>query len=80
MYECMFTYECMYFVGNDNVGVKEDYPFWYLGQKFFDVTKSVAEELADWFEDPAILSDWLLEQQERMVFSQPLVTQCFGPQ
>lgn len=63
----------LYALGNDEVGVKEDYPFWYLGQKFFEATKTVAGELADWFEDPAILSDWLLDQQERMVFSQPLV-------
>eukprot|EP01036_Dinobryon_divergens_P024742 gene24742-33216_t len=64
--------------GNDEVGVKEDYPFWYLGQKFFEATKTVAGELADWFEDPAILSDWLLDQQERMVFSQPLAVSPFA--
>jgi hypothetical protein len=50
------------------------YPFWYLGQKFFDGTKAVAVELSDWFEDPAIVSEWLVNQQERMVFSQPLVS------
>ena len=27
---------------------------------------AIASELSDWFEDPAIISDWLLEQQERM--------------
>jgi hypothetical protein len=48
-------------------------PFWYLGSRFFQVTKSVAEELADWFEDPTMVSDWLVNQQERMVFNQPLV-------
>ena len=53
---------------------KKDYPFWYLGQKFFEASKTVAVELADWFEDPAIVSEWLLGQQEKMVFSQPLVS------
>jgi len=53
-------------------------PFWYLGQKFFRVTEKVAEELADWFEDPAILSDWLVSQQEHMVFNQPLEVSPFA--
>lgn len=56
--------------GNDG---REKDPFWYLGRRFFRVTEKVAEELADWFEDPAILSDWLVSQQEHMVFNQPLV-------
>eukprot|EP00599_Poterioochromonas_sp_BG-1_P003521 CAMPEP_0173143820 /NCGR_PEP_ID=MMETSP1105-20130129/6885_1 /TAXON_ID=2985 /ORGANISM="Ochromonas sp., Strain BG-1" /LENGTH=451 /DNA_ID=CAMNT_0014057423 /DNA_START=522 /DNA_END=1873 /DNA_ORIENTATION=+ len=33
--------------------LKIKFPFWYLGQKFFYVTTSMAKELADWFEDPA---------------------------
>lgn len=48
-------------------------PFWYLGENFFKASKAVAQELADWFQDPAIVSDWLVQQQERMVFTQPLV-------
>ena len=47
--------------------------FWFLGQSFFRDTKRVATELADWFEDPAILSDWLYSQQQHMVLEQPLV-------
>lgn len=63
-----------WYVGEEDIEHgSEDYPFWYLGQKFFGATKKVAEELADWFEDPAIVSDWLVHQQERMVFGQPLV-------
>jgi hypothetical protein len=49
-------------------------PFWFVGQNFFDVTKAMAAELADWFDDPAILSEWLLSQQQRMVLQQPLVS------
>jgi hypothetical protein len=54
--------------------LKESLPFWYLGQQFFQITKQVAAELADWFEDPTLLSDWLISQQEKMVFNQPLVS------
>lgn len=53
-------------------------PFWYLGQNFFRMTKTVASELADWFEDPEILSDWLVSQQEKMVLSQPLEVSPFA--
>lgn len=52
---------------------KENSPFWFVGQNFFRATQQVAAELADWFEDPAILSDWLYSQQQHMVFEQPLV-------
>ena len=41
-------------------------PFWFLGQNFFRLTNNVASELADWFEDPEILSDWLVSQQEKV--------------
>jgi hypothetical protein len=34
---------------NTNNNNNENYPFWYFGQQFFDATKSVAEELADWY-------------------------------
>ena len=53
-------------------------PFWYVGQKFFRATETAARELSDWFEDPAILSDWLVQQQQRMVFQQPLEVSPFG--
>lgn len=51
-----------------------DAPFWYLGQRFFQVSKTIATELADWFEDPAILSDWLVSQQEHGILNKPLVS------
>jgi len=53
-------------------------PFWFLGQGFLQSTSNVASELSDWFEDPAILSDWLLEQQERMIIGQPLAVSPFA--
>lgn len=51
-----------------------DTPFWFLGQKFFRATTAVATELADWFQDPALLSGWLVKQQVRMVLQQPMVS------
>lgn len=45
----------------------------HIGEKVLEGSRFVAKELADWFEDPAILSDWLLNQQDRMVFNPPLV-------
>jgi len=48
-------------------------PFWYIGQRFFQKTREIAAELDDWFQDPSILSEWLLEQQQHMVLGQPLV-------
>jgi len=60
---------------SDSPSIKSrDSPFWFVGQNFFDVTKAMAAELADWFDDPAILSEWLLSQQQRMVLQQPLVS------
>eukprot|EP01038_Epipyxis_sp_PR26KG_P009534 gene9534-12842_t len=53
----------------DTILNEEEAPYWYLGQKFYQVTNSVANELADWFEDPTIVSDWLVNQQERMAVS-----------
>ena len=53
---------------------QQDAPFWYVGQRFFQGTRAVAKELADWFEDPAFLSEWLLDQQQRMVLEQPFVS------
>lgn len=57
---------------NDNA------PFWYLGQKFFQATGKIGAELADWFEDPALLSDWLVSQQEHGLLNKPLVSQQFS--
>ena len=53
---------------------KQSTPFWYLGQNFFRATESIAGELADWFDDPAILSDWLVSQQVKMIQEQPFVS------
>ena len=53
-------------------------PFWFIGQNFFRMTTSVAEELADWFEDPEILSEWLVSQQEKMIRNQPLAVSPFA--
>ena len=53
-------------------------PFWYLGQRFFQGTKMAATELADWFQDPEILSEWLVNQQERMILDQPLAVSPFA--
>ena len=49
-------------------------PFWYLGQNFFRATEVIAGELADWFDDPAILSEWLVSQQVKMLQEQPMVS------
>eukprot|EP00607_Mallomonas_marina_P008373 CAMPEP_0182424426 /NCGR_PEP_ID=MMETSP1167-20130531/10640_1 /TAXON_ID=2988 /ORGANISM="Mallomonas Sp, Strain CCMP3275" /LENGTH=268 /DNA_ID=CAMNT_0024604241 /DNA_START=743 /DNA_END=1552 /DNA_ORIENTATION=+ len=53
-------------------------PFWYIGQRFFQDTEAVGKELADWFEDPMILSDWLVNQQQRMILRQPLEVSPFA--
>lgn len=39
----------------------------FLGQKVIQLTSLVTQELTDWFEDPSTTSDWLMQQQERMV-------------
>jgi len=57
---------------------KEEAPFWYIGQRFFQASEAVGKELADWFEDPEILSDWLVSQQQRMVLQQPLAVSPFA--
>ena len=54
------------------------FPYWFLGQRFFEVTEGVAQELSDWLGDPSIVSDWLVEQQEHMVFNQPLEVSPFA--
>ena len=56
----------------------DDAPFWYLGQRFFENTEIIAKELADWFEDPTLLSEWLVSQQQRMVLEQPLEVSPFA--
>jgi hypothetical protein len=77
---CIIRNQCFLSKNDGNVSGQakstneEDALFWFIGQKFFRVTKAVAQELADWFEDPALLSDWLVNQQQRMVFEQPLVS------
>lgn len=66
--------------GNPTVPFKnpaDESPFWFIGQKFFRASTAVAQELADWFEDPAMLSDWLVKQQQRSILEQPLVHTSF---
>lgn len=59
---------------NDNDEAKANSISWIFGDKFFRATKSVAAELADWFEDPTLLSEWLIKQQQRSILQQPLVS------
>lgn len=54
--------------------------FWFVGQKFFKASTVIASELADWFQDPAIVSEWLVSQQQRMVLQQPLVSVILSSQ
>eukprot|EP00640_Fibrocapsa_japonica_P001555 CAMPEP_0113936784 /NCGR_PEP_ID=MMETSP1339-20121228/3582_1 /TAXON_ID=94617 /ORGANISM="Fibrocapsa japonica" /LENGTH=384 /DNA_ID=CAMNT_0000939335 /DNA_START=410 /DNA_END=1564 /DNA_ORIENTATION=+ /assembly_acc=CAM_ASM_000762 len=53
-------------------------PTGFIGTDFFRSSRAIAEELADWFEDPTILSDWLLEQQEKMILNEPMEVSPFG--
>ena len=57
---------------------KQDIPLWFIGQKFFRVSTSIAQELADWFQDPALLSEWLVSQQQRVVLEQPFAVSPFA--
>lgn len=53
-------------------------PFWFVGQGFFKTTKNIAEELSDWFEDPQILSEWLVQQQEHSIKTMPFAVSPFA--
>lgn len=62
-------------------GPVDSAPWWYrflLFPRFFQATNSVAEELSDWFQDPAILSEWLVQQQQRMIIMQPFEVSPFA--
>jgi hypothetical protein len=50
----------------------------YVGERFFQLSRVLATELADWFEDPTILSEWLVDQQQRVVFDNPLAVSPFA--
>ena len=63
---------------NGELTEDKKYPFWYVGQRFFSVTENIAEELADWFGDPTLVSDWLVDQQEHMVLRQPFEVSPFA--
>lgn len=56
----------------------ENEPFWYLGSRFFKATDGIARELSDWFEDPQILSEWLVEQQEHTIKTMPFAVSPFA--
>ena len=45
-------------ISSNTAGGTRDYPFWYVGQQFFSASRTIANELADWFGDPSIVSDW----------------------
>jgi hypothetical protein len=57
---------------------EDDGPAWVIGEKFFQLSRKLAEELADWFEDPTLLSEWLVNQQQRVVFEKPLAVSPFA--
>ena len=61
-----------------NRETNEDAPNWFIGERFFQLSRNIAAELADWFEDPTLLSDWLVEQQQRVVFDNPLAVSPFA--
>jgi hypothetical protein len=63
--------------GRDSDG-NENEPFWYLGSRFFKATEGIAREMSDWFEDPQILSEWLVQQQEHSIKSMPLAVSPFA--
>ena len=64
--------------GNSNSETSKDGPFWFFGQGFFKATKNIAEELSDWFEDPQILSEWLVQQQEHSIKTMPFAVSPFA--
>ena len=72
------TEKVFFGTGSTETGEPPHAPFWFIGQNFFRMTTSVAEELADWFEDPEILSEWLVSQQEKMIRTQPLAVSPFA--
>ena len=61
-------------MADTEANLSKDAPFWYIGQRFFQVTNGIGKELSDWFEDPAILSEWLLSQQQHGLLNTPLVS------
>ena len=48
-------------------------PLWLLSHGLTEVSEVIAGELADWFDDPAILSEWLVSQQVKMTPDQSIV-------
>lgn len=59
-------------------GESDREPFWYLGSRFFKATEGIAKELSDWFEDPQILSEWLVQQQEHSIKTMPFAVSPFA--
>ena len=51
----------------------ESNPLWLLSNSLTKVTEGIAGELADWFDDPAILSEWLVSQQVKVTPDQSIV-------
>ena len=65
-------------IQRQNQETNEDAPNWFIGERFFQLSRKIAAELADWFEDPSLLSDWLVEQQQRVVFDNPFAVSPFA--
>lgn len=60
-------------LGADTAKPKEQSnSFWNI----LHATEVVTGELADWFEDPTILSEWLVSQQVKMTPEQTVVRYC----
>jgi hypothetical protein len=56
-------------LGADTAKPKEPNSFWNI----MHAAEVVTGELADWFEDPAILSEWLVSQQVKMTPEQTVL-------
>ena len=48
-------------------------PLSLLSSSLTKVTEVIAGELADWFDDPTILSEWLVSQQVKVTPDQSIV-------
>jgi len=58
---------------------RKEGPFQQGLQAMAQLSTMVSQEFSDWFEDPMKTSDWLVGQQERMVFEGPdLVPNAFS--
>ena len=63
---------------SNNNNKNRNTPFWFLGQKFFQTTQQIADELNDWLGDPEELSEWLTDQQQHDIFTKPFTVSPFA--